>query len=321
MSISRIYRLLQLITMLQRSSRYTVDELARELGVSRRTVFRDLNMLEMAHIPYHFDPEQGGYRIGRHFFLPPINLTLTEALAILMMAGKMRGAGKIPLLNQGAKAAMKVESALPQHIRKHVGSILDNLKVSMGPMSRHEDLDTIFDDLTAAIEDRKVCKLVYVSFQEKKQIITHVHPLRLVFMSKAWYLLGYSSEHLELRTFKLGRIRKLIVTDRIFEKRDDGDLDEYFGMAWQMIPEGKLYDIHLHFDEKVAGNVAEVIWHKSQKIEWNDDGSIEFHVTVDGIGEISWWIIGYGNQVEVISPAPLRKRIAEMAVGMLKKYS
>ncbi|NLW86197.1 MAG: HTH domain-containing protein, partial [Planctomycetes bacterium] len=53
MSISRVYRILRIITILQGSRGYTADELASELDVSRRTVFRDLNMLEMARIPYY----------------------------------------------------------------------------------------------------------------------------------------------------------------------------------------------------------------------------------------------------------------------------
>ena len=92
MSISRIYRLLRLITLLQGGRTYTARELARELEVSRRTIFRDLNMLELAHIPYYYDPKRGGYKINRHFFLPPINLTLSEALAVLMLAGRLQGA-------------------------------------------------------------------------------------------------------------------------------------------------------------------------------------------------------------------------------------
>ena len=59
MSISRIYRILRLITLLQSGRGYSADELAEELEVSRRTVFRDLNVLEMAHIPYYHEAPGG----------------------------------------------------------------------------------------------------------------------------------------------------------------------------------------------------------------------------------------------------------------------
>ena len=87
------------------------------------------------------------------------------------------------------------------------------------------------------------------------------------------------------------------------------------------ISEGKYYNVHLHFTPKVAGNVAEVKWHRSQRVEWNDDGSIEFYVRVDGLGEIIWWILGYGDQVKVIAPAILAKRVAGVARRMVKQYS
>ncbi|MBL7132930.1 MAG: YafY family transcriptional regulator [Phycisphaerae bacterium] len=320
MSVSRIHRLLRLITLLQGGRRYTAADLAGELEVSKRTIFRDLNMLELAGIPYYFDPEKGGYTIRQHFFLPPINLTITEALSMLMLAGRTRGIGRVPLMTHAARAAMKVESALPASIRRHVGSVIDRLSVSPGPVARHSGLDATFDDLTGAIIQRRICRVVYISFHERKQITTNLHPLRLAFVGRAWYLIAYSARHKEVRTFKLPRMRKLTVTKRQFAEPTDLDLDDYFGRAWGMIPEGRIYNVHLHFDRKVAGNVAEVHWHNSQRIEFNDDGSAEMYVEVDGLGEVTWWILGYGDRVEVVAPVALRRRVAAIARSIVKKY-
>ena len=320
MNPGRVHRLLRLITLLQERRHYTADELARELEVSRRTIFRDLNALEMAHVPCYFDTDRGGYRIAERFFLPPVNLTLSEALAMLLLARRAQGEAPLPLLSQSVQAAAKLESALPRSIRRHVGSLIDRLHILLAPVSGHEGLDTIFEQLAEAVGRRLRCQLVYLSFYEGKQIRTTVRPLRLAFVGRAWYLIAWSAAHREIRTFKLGRIRKLTVTAETFTEPSDVNLDEYFGQAWRMIPEGKLYDVRLHFEPKVAGNVAEVRWHDSQQVRWNDDGSIEYTVRVDGLGEITWWILGYGDQVEVISPSPLRKRLAAAAAAVLRKY-
>ena len=320
MSISRVYRLLRMITLLQGRRPLAPQDLADELEVSRRTVFRDLNMLEMARIPYYFDPEAGGYRINRHFFLPPVNLTLPEALALLVLTGRMRSGGKLPLFRQGARAALKIESILPNEIRHHVGSVIDKLSMSMGPVSDAAETDETFEALVEAVGNRHVCRLEYDSLFEKRVIATSVRPLRLVFLSRAWYLIAYSAKHRENRTFKLSRIRKLTVTSRIFEESGEFDLEEYFGRAWSMIPEGRIHDVHLHFEPLVARNVAEVGWHATQSVEWNDDGSAEFHVTVDGLREITWWILGYGKEVEVVSPPALRQAVADVARQVLRKY-
>ena len=321
MSVSRVYRLLRLITLLQTRGGYSATELANELEVSRRTIFRDLNMLEMARIPYYFDPDRGGYRISSHFFLPPVNLTLTEALAVLLLTRRGPKAGQVPLLSQGARAAVKLESALPKAIREHVGSVMDRMSFSTGPLSKHEGLDAMFDELAEATARRKVCRIVYISFHERKQIQTTIHPLRLMFIGRAWYLIAHSAKHRQVRTFKLARIRKCILTGRTFETPKDADPGEYLGDAWQMIPEGRLYDVHLRFAPKVAGNVAEVRWHHSQRVDFNDDGSADFRAKVDGLGEITWWILGYGDQVEVLSPPELRARVAETAQSMLGMYT
>ena len=320
MQVSRIHRLLKLITLLQSRRNYDARDLADELGVSRRTVFRDLNMLELAQIPFYFDPDAGGYRISRHFFLPPINLTLPEALAMLTLAGRLRGAGQLPLISHGARAAVKLESALPGPIRQHVGSIIQRLSVSLGPVSEMTGTDEGFEDLTHAIAARRVCRIEYRSFHEGRQIETDIHPLRLMFIGRAWYVLAWSRRHRENRTFNFGRIARLTVTDRTFEPAGELDVEEYFGDAWRMIPEGTLYDVHLHFEPMVAGNVAEVRWHRTQRVQHNPDGSIEFHARVDGLGEVTWWILGYGDQVEVVAPPELRQRVVEVHRRVLAKY-
>ena len=70
----------------------------------------------------------------------------------------------------------------------------------------------------------------------------------------------------------------------------------------------------------MARNVSEVVWHESQRVQWNDDGSMEFHVDVDGVREISWWILGYGDQCRVVEPPALVRLVAETAQRMAALY-
>jgi proteasome accessory factor B len=321
MNVSRIYRLLRIVTLLQSGRCYTANELAEELQISRRTVFRDLNALELAHIPYYYDPQRQGYRISRHFFLPPVNLSLSEAMALLVLSGRLDHQANVPLLSEGAQAAAKLESILPQAIRDHTGSLLDRLSVRLGPLAEHDSADHDFNTLTDAIARHLVCTMHYQSFHEGKTIRVEVHPLRLVFMHRAWYLLAWTPTEKAIRTYKLIRIETLTVGQRTFSTRREKELNDHFGQAWSMIPEGKVHRVHLHFKKKVAGNVAEVLWHSSQRFEWNDDGSAEMFVEVDGLGEISWWVLGYGDQVKVVSPKPLADRVCAIARSVVQQYS
>jgi hypothetical protein len=71
----------------------------------------------------------------------------------------------------------------------------------------------------------------------------------------------------------------------------------------------------------VAQNVAEVLWHKTQRVTPNSDGTLDFRVTVSGLGEISWWILGYGAEAEVLAPPELRQRVAQRAAEMAARYA
>ena len=321
MKPSRIHRLLQLVTLLRANDSLTVDELAEDLQVSRRTVFRDLNMLELAHIPYYFDREGQRYRISKHFFLPSVNLDLAEALSMMLLAVRQNHWAALPWPGHARRAAMKLEGALPAPLREHIGSVLDSMDVRPAPSARHEGVDVILDDLIDAVTHHQVCRLVYISFYERKQMRLTVHPLRLAFMQRAWYLLAWTPRYRAIRTFKMARVKRCEVTDKTFTPPEAAQVEAHFGQAWCMIPEGRCYDIHLRFDPQVAGNVAEVRWHDSQRVEWRDDGSIDFHARVDGLGEVLWWILGYGDKVRVVAPAALARKVRSVATRMTKMYS
>ena len=85
-----------------------------------------------------------------------------------------------------------------------------------------------------------------------------------------------------------------------------------------MIPGDRIYNIKLKFLRKVATNVTEVQWHSTQKVKHNSDGSIIVQFRVAGIDEISWWILGYGDQVQVLAPKLLRDKVTETAKNMIK---
>lgn len=320
MDISRLHRVLKIITLLQTRRHWGPEELARELEVSRRTVYRDLNMLELAGIPFYFDRGQGGYTIHETYWLPAINLTLDEALSLVALAEVSSGSGAaVPMMEKAVDAVRKIESRLPLGIRAAVGQLSQHIAVRRTPQARHEKLEPIYDTARKAAAVQETVRGRYISFAERKQIRVKIDPYWLVFHERAWYLIGRCHQHKEARTFKLGRFAELVSTGEHF-KAPPGTLDDYLGNAWRFIPEGREFDVRLKFLPLVAANVAEVRWHKTQKVTWQDDGSIFFDVRVDGLGEIAWWILGYGDQVEVLAPKSLRSRIRNVARKMSALY-
>jgi proteasome accessory factor B len=252
------------------------------------------------------------------FFLPSIDLNLREALALLLLVHKARNQIQLPFKNSALLAALKIENNLPAPIRKYCNTAIRNISTRTTAQAPMPTLDNTFARLQNAITKKRTVNIVYDSFFEGKFIDLDLRPYHMLYHQRAWYVLGYSGMHKSVRTFKLNRIKQLKVLDKCFVSGDDFDLEDYLGRAWAIIPQGRIYHVKLRFLPMVARNVAEVHWHSTQTIIYNSDGSITAEFRVDGLGEITWWILGYGDQVRVLEPKTLRKKIRQIAQNMTK---
>jgi proteasome accessory factor B len=127
--------------------------------------------------------------------------------------------------------------------------------------------------------------------------------------------------HQEVRTFNVVRIKSIESLREKYSIPRSFDLRRHFGSAWNMIPGyGRDNHVIVRFKQLVAQNVAEVQWHDRQWTRYMSDGSLEYHVMVSGLDEIVWWIIGYGDQAEVIRPIRLRRLVCQRAKNMVAMY-
>src|ERR1035437_3365314 len=81
----RCHRVVRILQLIQGQDGWTAADLARECGVNKRTIHRDLQLLQVAGIPLFYDEESKFYRIRRDFFMKPVELTLDEALAVIAL--------------------------------------------------------------------------------------------------------------------------------------------------------------------------------------------------------------------------------------------
>ena len=99
MKPSRINRIVQILTTLQSGKSYNVNDMAQMFGMSRRTIFRDLEELQAVGVPCCYNAKTGGYTINPEFFLPPIDLNLQEALSLLLLIHGARDQVQLPFKN------------------------------------------------------------------------------------------------------------------------------------------------------------------------------------------------------------------------------
>lgn len=322
--LHRLRRLLQLIQLLQSGRIHNATQLADQCRISRRTVFRDLKMLQDAGLQLLYDESRQGYYMPSRSTTPVTQLTMAEAFAVLVIcqdaAAPQTG---IPFLEPAYGAMAKILASLPDSARERISESLDLVSIRVEPRNRLQLHQETFERIVESILCRTAIRVNYHSFAEQKNLSTLLHPYRLLFSRRSWYVIGRSSVHRAVRVFNLGRIRECVIVPGIpYQIPPRFSLQRFFGNAWHLIREPKAAaTVVLRFRPKVAGNVAEVTWHKTQRTSWNEDGSLDLTVDVDGLSEIAWWILGYGDQAEVLSPPELRDRIAGHIRGMSTIYA
>ncbi|MEZ6058460.1 MAG: WYL domain-containing protein [Planctomycetaceae bacterium] len=320
--IQKIRRLLRVVEYLQSGQGYNARELSEVCGVTRRQMFRDLKSLQDSGIPINYDAAKQAYWLPQATYLPPTELTLTETLSLLLLCTNLGDAEHgIPTLQPARDAAVKLMSNLPAHLRTHVGELSEMIEIWADPGHELDESQGIMQVLHESLRKRLKVRISYDSIFDGEVISTLVSPYRVLFAKRAWYVIGRSSLHRAVRMFHVGRILGIETTGDRFQIPPRFSLSSHFGNAWRFIRErGCRQKVVVRFHPLVARNVADVVWHKTQKLHWNDDGTVDLKVTVDGIHEISWWILSYGNQAEVLSPEPLRELIATQARSMWEKY-
>ena len=110
------------------------------------------------------------------------------------------------------------------------------------------------------------------------------------------------------------------ITDEIFEVPGDFDLETYMRSPFRVIHDRPV-KVTVRFDRKVAGYIKEKIWHHTQRIEAQKDGSIVFSAKVAGTDEVKHWVLGWGKHAEILKPDFLREEVVRDLSDCVKAYT
>ena len=318
----RLDRLLTVLSVLQGHGDTGVRpaEIALRTNMSVRSVYRDLHALENElKIPVW--SERGRWGVEKGAFLPPLRLTLPEAMAVFLAARLVtRYADKYdPNL---ASAFQKLEDGLPDALREHVERTLDDLA--------RRPVDALFnrhvEDLTRAWAQRRVVRFRYAPASydggEREPGWREVRPYLLEpsLATHALYLIGHDESRDAIRTFKVERILDLTVLPATFEG-PPSSISDTLRRAWDIIADQPEVEVVLQFAPSVAARVREATWHPSQAVVQAADGSIEWRATVSGTVEIRLWILSWGDEVEVLAPPALRAEVTATHARAAARYA
>jgi len=305
--LARFYRVLRYLAAHEEGA--TVDAVAAFVGMSRRTVYRDLQALE-GEIGIPLWSEGGRWGIVEGAFLPPLRLTLDEALAFFLAARLMAQFADRHEPDIGA-AFQKLAEILPPVVARHLERTID----VMASRPPDERLTRHLRALARAWAEQRVVELTYDAAtyspgRPPRRSRVHPYLLEASATTRALYLIGYDESREAVRTFKLQRILEIALTPDTFEPPDPGIVQESLGRSWGVITDQEEVEVVLRFDAEIAARVTETTWHPSEQTTREPAGTILWRARVPGTIEIRRWILSWGSQVEVVAPAELRDEVA-----------
>jgi proteasome accessory factor B len=282
-------------------------------------VYRDLKSIE-GELGMPLWSEGGRWGVDADAFLPPLKLTRSEAMAVVLSARLMvRYADKYdPDL---ASAFEKLGEILPPTLGEHVSRTLDVL--SRHPrderFSRHVNL------LTKAWAERRVVSLDYEPARygpDSTPRSARVRPYLIEpsLQTHALYLIGFDETRGAIRTFKVERIRDMSLSPETFDPPAAGIVEDMFAKAWDIIADQEPVEVVLRFTPTVAARVQEARWHPAQRVTVEPDGSLTWRAVVAGTIEIRLWALQWGDDVEVIAPASLRDDVVATYRRALERH-
>jgi proteasome accessory factor B len=296
----------------------TLDEMAEELGVSTRTIRRDLVVLEQVPVPVY--EEEGRYKVIEGWFLPPIHFTRPEVMA-LFLAVRL-------LLSYSNCFNPHVESTFSRLciaikdpvLKDYIRQTLD----WMGRQKRDDHFNFVMDRLAEAWLKRHPVKIRYQSLEAQKPEERIIEPyfIQPAALEHANYVIGYCRKKNDIRTFKVERITDIAILEgEQYGIRPGFDPNEYLGSIWGITAEGKIETVKLRFTGPMARVARETRWHPSQLTQRVEDNAVTVTLNVPVTAELVNFILGWGANVEVVEPSSLRQRVAGDASKMVRLYS
>ena len=295
-----------------------VTEIAELTGMTTRTVYRDIKALEDELEMPIFSAGRGRYGIEKKSFLPPLPLSLAEAI-VLFLATRLIARWSDEYDQAVVSAFTKLADLLPQPIARHVTATM----LSVRRADPNEPFTRNFAHVAQAWADGRVVEFEYEpSDGEARRARVRPYFLEPDAGSHNVYLIGFDETVNAMRTYKVERIRTSTVTADRYEIPEDFDPDAWLAHSWGIwSAESGVEEVVLRFDPSVGQRVRESVWHRSQRLTELDDGRIELALTVAGIVEIRPWILSWGDAVEVVAPPALREAVAGMVQRAADRYA
>jgi predicted DNA-binding transcriptional regulator YafY len=315
----RADRLLSIVLLLQSRGRQTAGQLATELDVSVRTIYRDMLALGTAGIPVYGDPT--GYRLVDGYQTQLTGLSAEEARG-LVLAGLPGAAADLGLAEAMAAAQLKLAAALPEALRERASRMRE--RFHLDAPGWYQDGDSS-DHLAAVADAVWRQQVIVVRYENWSRVVNRrLEPYGLVLKAGKWYLVARAGRG--VATFRVSQIRDLSVLPDRFDWPANFDLVAYWT---KHITE---FRARLHRGEalvrlspaaldRLPHLMGRAVAEAAAAGEWQPDGWVLARVPIESDSHAEGELLRLGADVEVLEPASLRERMARTVAGLAAHYA
>jgi predicted DNA-binding transcriptional regulator YafY len=318
---SQASRLHDVIRILEARYGATVDELAEECGVTRRTIYRDLDAIRDAGYPLDSEQEADGHTLYRFMTgykkSPPITFSLDELMTLYLCRGQLGFLKGTPFESDLDAIFGRIRSSLPPRSVAHLERIAEAGAPKYQGVRDYSPKKELLADLRRALLFQNRIDIAYTPAKRSTETY-RFDPYRLLFYDGALYVGGYAHNREAMRLFLVDRIEQVTVLDERFEVPEEFSADDLTGSAFGLVDEN-MQQVKVRFDAEVAHLIRERLWHPTQETEEGQDGSVTLSFTASGEKEILAWLYSYLPHVQVLEPAAFREKfVAGLKQGLEK---
>ncbi len=300
----KIHRLLEMTIVLLNKNTVTARELAERFGVTTRTIYRDIDALSASGVPvYATQGAGGGISILEDFTVNRALLSDSEKDSIL-----------IALQNLQITRYPEVDSVLEK-----LGSLFKNpatdwLCVDFMPWGSRPCDEDRFNLIKTAIIQNRILDIEYLNASNVKTC-RKIEPMKLIFKAQSWYLRGFCLTRQEIRTFRLTRIKKAVLTDTRFDGKKEHETEDLYSASGSMKPVTHLV---LEFQQEALYRLYDD--YEEGMLRSNPNGTYTLEIDFPEDEWVYSYILGFGCSVKVISPPHIRAMIKERCEKMMNFY-
>ncbi|MFD9701946.1 helix-turn-helix transcriptional regulator [Lentzea sp. NPDC059081] len=310
-------RLMQVLLLLQSRGRMTADELAAELEVSPRTIYRDIDSLSAAGIPVYADRgPAGGYQLVDGYRTRLTGLTSGEARS-LFLAGLPGPAADLGLKEVAAAAQLKLLAALPTELRDRAEQIRQRFHLDTPTWFRGDEPTEHLATIADAVWDQRRVRMTYLRWGNDT-VEREVDPYGLVLKAGTWYFVGSG------RTYRVSRVLTVQTTAVSFDRPADFDLARFWA-EWSERFEDRMYG------ERVTVRMTRSGLDKTRYLlsgfqarvigEMAPEPGEEFGFPTESTRHAVADLLKFGADVEVLEPASLRAELIDILKAMQDVYN